>query len=67
MSPVMVLAGTGLLAIAAAGILITLIIGIRRGDRGHLASAPRSQSDALARRLLVGVRYPAGNDEEADQ
>ncbi len=67
MSPVIVLAGTGLLVIAAAGILLTLIIGIRRGDRGRLTVSPRSQSDALARRLLVGVRYPAPNDEEAGQ
>jgi len=68
MSLVMVvLAGVGLLTIATAGILIVLIIGIRRGDRGHLADAPRSQSDAVARRLLVGVRYPAVDDEGADQ
>lgn len=67
MYPVMILAGVGILAVAAAGILVALIIGIRAGDRAHLASAPRSQSDALARRLLVGVRYPAETGEEADR
>lgn len=66
MYPVMILAGVGILAIAAAGVLVALIIGIRAGDRAHLTSAPRSQSDAFARRLLVGVRYPAEIGEEAD-
>ena len=49
----------GVLAVSAAVILAVLIIGIHRGDRRHLASAPRSNSDAFARRLLLGVRYPA--------
>jgi hypothetical protein len=59
MSPIIVLAGVGVIAVAAALTLAVLIIGIRRGDRRHLANAPQSVSDALARRLLVGVRYPA--------
>lgn len=62
---VLVLAGVALLAGAALGILAVLIIGIRRGDRGHLTNAPESLSDALARRMLVGVRYP--NETEEDQ
>ncbi len=66
MSPILVLAGVGVLAVSAAVTLAVLIIGIRRGDRRHLANAPRSQSDAFARRLLVGVRYP-GDDTEEDQ
>jgi hypothetical protein len=65
-APILVLAGVGLLAAAALGILTLLIIGIRRGDRGHLSNAPRSNSDAFARRILVGVRYPA-DDEEDDK
>jgi hypothetical protein len=67
MSPVMVLVVTGVIALAAAGILLTLAIGIRMGDRGHLARAPRSQSDAFARRLLVGIRRPAESSEETDK
>jgi hypothetical protein len=67
MSPVMVLVVTGVIALVAAGILLTLSIGIRLGDRGHLASAPRSQSDAFARRLLVGIRRPSESSKEADK
>lgn len=66
MSAIIVLAGVGLLVISALVILTVLIIGIHRGDRHHLAKAPRTASDALARRLLVGVRYP-GNEEGEDQ
>jgi len=59
MSPILVLAGVGVLAVAATVTLAVLIIGIQRGDRRHLASGPRSASDAFARRLLLGVRYTA--------
>jgi hypothetical protein len=64
MAAIIVLANVGVIAIAATVLLTVLIIGIRRGDRRHLSNAPRSASDALARRLLVGVRYPA--DEEGE-
>jgi hypothetical protein len=72
MSPIIVLAGVGVIAVSAAVILAVLIIGIHRGDRRHLANAPRSDSEAFARRLLVGVRYPSGTegedqDREADR
>jgi hypothetical protein len=63
MSVILVLAGVGIMTISAAVTFVAIIIGIRRGDRRHLANAPQSNSDALARRLLVGVRYPAGNTE----
>lgn len=66
-SPILVLAGVGLLAGVALGILATLIIGIRRGDRSHLANDPRSYSHAFARRILVGIRYPSENSEGDDQ
>lgn len=66
MSPIIVLAGVGIIAVLALATLAVLIIGIHRGDRHHLANAPRSGSEALARRLLVGVRYP-GNEEGEDQ
>jgi hypothetical protein len=58
MSAVIVLAGVGVIAVAALAVLAVLIIGIHRGDRHHLADAPRRCSDSLARRLLLGVRYP---------
>jgi hypothetical protein len=47
-----------------------IVIGIRRcdrGRRGHLFDAPDSHSDALTRRLLVGVRRSARITEENDQ
>lgn len=66
MSPIIVLAGVGVLAVSALVILAILIIGIHLGDRHHLANAPQSGSEALARRLLMGVRYPA-NEEGQDQ
>jgi hypothetical protein len=67
MSPIVVLAGVGVIAVASALTLAVLIIGIHRGDRRHLASAPRSVSEALARRLLLGVRYPAPPTESAPE
>jgi len=64
MVPVIILAGVGVMAVSAVVILTVLIIGINRGDRRHLTNAPRSNSEALARRLLVGVRYPSGTEGE---
>ena len=64
MSPITVLAGVGVLAFFALVNLAVLIIGIHRGDRHHLADAPRSASEAFARRLLVGARYPSGTEGE---
>lgn len=63
MSPIAVLAGVGVIAASAVLVLAVLIIGIRRGDRHHLTDPPGPGSDAIARRLLVGVRYP---DNEGD-
>jgi hypothetical protein len=67
MTAIIVLAGVGVMAISAAVIFTVLVIGIHRGDRRHLASAPQSKSEALARRLLLGVRYPAPSLESADE
>jgi hypothetical protein len=67
MSPIIVLAGVGVMAISAVATFAVLVIGIHRGGRRHLARAPQSHSDAFARRLLVGVRYPAESSEESDQ
>jgi hypothetical protein len=67
MSPIVVLAGVGVMAVSAAVILTVLIIGIRRGDRRHLASEPQSNPEAFARRLLLGVRYPASSPESISE
>jgi len=66
MSPILVLAGVGVMAVSALVTLAVLILGIRRADRRHLASGPRSNSDAFARHLLLGVRYPASLSESAN-
>jgi hypothetical protein len=50
---------------AVAGVFVTLVIGIHRGDRTHhLADEPDTHVDAFTRSVLgVGVRTsrPAGN------
>lgn len=66
MFTLVVLAGVGVMTVSAAVTLALLIIGIRRGDRHHLACAPQSNSDAFARRLLLGVRHPALLPESPD-
>lgn len=60
----LVLVGVGFLVVTVTVILAVLVIGIRRGDRGHLSNSPGSNSDAFARRILVGVRYPRESDKE---
>jgi hypothetical protein len=70
MTPVLVIAGVGLLAVALLGVFAVFVIGIQRGDRGrrgHLFDAPECHSDALTRRLLVGVRKSAQITEESDR
>ena len=64
MPAIIVLAGVGFLAISAAVTFAVIVIGIHRGDRRHLINAPRSNSDAFARRIIVGIRYPESADEE---
>ena len=68
--PALVLAGVGLLSVALLGMFTVFVIGIQRCDRerrGHLFDAPDSHSDALTRRLLVGVRHSAQVTEENDK
>ena len=67
MPAIMVLAGVGFLAVAAAVTLTVIIIGIHKGDRRHLINAPRSTSDAFTRSLIVGIRYPVYSPESADK
>jgi hypothetical protein len=69
-TPLLILAGIGLLSIALLGTFAAIVIGIQRGDRGrrgHLFDAPDSHSEALTRRLLVGVRRSAQITEENDK
>ena len=66
-STTLILASVGLLASIVLGMLAIVIFGIRQGDRGHLANTPKSQPDAIARRFLVGVRYPTDNGKGENQ
>jgi hypothetical protein len=64
---IVILAITVFLAGAALGVLVLLIVGIRRGDRARrLADAPHTRVEAVTRRVLgVGTRnHPDGNDGE---
>jgi hypothetical protein len=68
--PLLVLAGVGLISVTLLVMFAVLVIGIQRcdrGRRGHLYSAPQCHSDALTRRLLVGVRYSAQITKENDE
>jgi hypothetical protein len=68
--PILVLAGVGFISVALLVMFAVLVVGIQRcdrGHRGHLFNAPRCHSDALTRRLLVGVRYSAQITKENDQ
>ena len=67
MAAIIVLAGVGFLTIAAVVTFAVIVAGIRKGDRRHLVNAPRSDSDAFARRILVGVRHPAQYMNGEDQ
>jgi hypothetical protein len=66
MSPIIVLAGVGLIAVIAVVTLTAIIIGIHKGDK-NLYSAPRSNSDAFARRIIGGVRYYPENTDGDDK
>ena len=61
-SPIWALAIMAALSGAAVTTFALLVIGIHKGDRGHLANAPRSRCDALSRHCLVGIRV---NSREA--
>jgi hypothetical protein len=65
-SPIFILTGVGFLAVTMLVILTVIIVGIHHGD-GHLSSAPKSHSDAFARRVLTGARRNSGNTEDEDQ
>lgn len=70
MSPILVLAGVGIIAVTTAAAFVALIIGIHRGDQPHrrdLTCPPQSVSDAFARSLLVGLRCREYSPESGDE
>lgn len=58
--PILVLVGTGIIAVMLLVTLAAVVIGIHRGDR-HLTSTPQSHTDAFARRVLTGIRLYGGS------
>lgn len=67
---VLILGGIALLSGVLLAVFAALVIGIQRADhshRGELFNAPRHHSDALTRRLLVGVRNSGQDTEENDK
>lgn len=73
MTPLIVLAGVGVIALSGGVIFAVLVIGIRREDRRylrgrrHLVNAPRSNSEVLARRILSGSRSPEPRAQSAEK
>jgi hypothetical protein len=58
MNPVIwTLAIVGPMCVAAIGTFIVFVIGIRKGDRGHLGNAPLGRSDSFARSCLSSYRH----------
>ena len=52
-----ILAASPALALGVVAFLILIVIGIRRADRGDLASPPRDRADAITRRVTgLGTR-----------
>jgi len=69
-APVLILIGIALLSAALISVFAAIVIGIQRGDhqcRGHLFNTPESYSDALSRRLLIGVRHSSQSIKEIDK
>jgi hypothetical protein len=57
MSPIIVLAGVGVITVLLAALFLALVIGIKRAGRRHLENIP----ETMASRLLLTVRGNAGD------
>jgi hypothetical protein len=58
-----ILAASPVLLLCAVAFLVLIVVGVRKGDRGDLASPPRNRIDAITRRVVgLGVRSN-GKDE----
>jgi Flp pilus assembly protein protease CpaA len=65
----LILGSVALMSGLFAGVLLVIVLGIRRGDRGkRLTGRPGSNSEALARRLLTSSRgYHTSGDMGEDR
>jgi hypothetical protein len=66
MTAILVLAGVGALSVSVLVTIVALAVSIHRAN-WHRANAPKSKPGALASRIVGGVRYLPGHDEEAGQ
>ena len=66
MTTILILAGVGAMSVSGLVALVALAVSIHRAD-WRRANAPKSQPGALASRIVGGVRYLPGHDEEADR
>ncbi len=59
-----ILAASPVLLLTAVAFLVLIVIGVRKGDRGDLASPPQNRLDAITRRVVgVGIRNDADHEE----
>ena len=64
MTAILILAGVGALSVSVLVALAALAVSIHRADWCR-ANAAESRPGALASRIVGGVRYLPGHDEEA--
>ena len=61
-----ILAALPVLLLGVVAFFVLIVVGVRKRDRGDLASPPRNRMDAITRRVTgLGVRNDAG-DKEGD-
>ncbi len=59
-----ILAASPVLCLGTVALFVLIVVGIRKGDRGDLASPPGNRLDAVTRRVVgVGVRADADHKE----
>jgi hypothetical protein len=62
-----ILAASPVLLLGVVAFFVAIVVGIRKGDRGDLATPPANRIDAITRRVVgVGVRNDA-DDKEGDR
>lgn len=64
MTAILILAGVGALSVSAMVAFVALAVSIHRADWRRV-NAPKSRPGAFANRMVGGVRYLSGHDEEA--
>jgi hypothetical protein len=59
-----ILFASPVLLLVLVAVFVLIVVGIRQGDRGDLATPPRNRIDAISRRVAgVGVRKNADHGE----